>query len=120
MGMAQQAASPSPLAMIAGKLLGAYQNVVAQFLTEFEVPNKEILNPELISEAQIAQMVGQQMQQLQGSVQSLNSQLQQAQGQIAALQGGGLPQQGMGGNPGPPPGVQGPPGMGGPPAGPPI
>ncbi len=118
MGMAQQAANPGPGSMISVKLLLAYQSVVEQFLTEFEVPGKEELNPELMQEVQVAQMVQQKMQEMQQQVQSMGQQLQNAQGQLAALQGGGMQGPGMGGQPGPQPGVQGPPGMGGPPAGP--
>lgn len=120
MEMAGAAAQPSPMAPIAAKLLNAFQDVVDQFLTEFEIPGKEILNPQLVQEAQVAQMVAQQMQQMQSQVQQMGSQLQQAQGQLAALQGGGGLQPQMAGGPMPPPGVQGPPGMGGPPAGPPV
>jgi hypothetical protein len=120
MGMAQAASQPSPMAMTAAKLLNAYQRVVNQFLTEFEVPGKETLNPELVSEVQVAQMVQQQMQQMQSQIQSMGSQLQQAQAQLAQVQG--MPNQGqpMGGPPVAPGGLQGPPGMGGPPAGPPV
>ena len=118
-GMAQMAATPGPMSMIAAKLLNGYQNVIDQFLIEFEVPGKEELNPDLVQEAQVAQMVAQKMQEMQQQVQSMGQQLQAAQGQLAALQGGGMQGPPMGGPPGPPPGVQGPPGMGGPPAGPP-
>ena len=119
MGMAQQAANPGPGSMIAVKLLNAYQKTVEQFLIEFEVPGKEELNPELMQEVQVAQMVQQKMQEMQQQVQSMGQQLQNAQGQLAALQGGGPPGgPGMGPQPGPPQGVQGPPGMAGPPAGP--
>ena len=118
MGMAQAASSPSPMSMMAAKLLNAYQSVVNQFLTEFEVPGKEKLNPELVSEVQVAQMVQQQMQQMQSQIQSMGSQLQQAQAQLAQVQGMQGPGPGMGGQAMPPPGVQGPPGMGGVPPGP--
>ena len=118
MGMAQQAATPSPMAPIAAKLLNGYQQSINQFLIEFEVPGKEALNPGLVQEAQVAQMVTQQMQQMQQQIQQLGTQNQALQGQLAQIQGGGVPGQGMGGGPMPPPGVQGSPGMGGPPAGP--
>jgi hypothetical protein len=120
MGMAQAASQASPTSMIAAKLLGGYQAVVDQFLTEFEVPGKEALNPDLVQEAQIAQQVAQQMQQMQSQIQSMGTQLQNAQNQIAGLQGAGPAGPGMAQVPGPPPGVQGPPGMGGPGAGPPV
>jgi hypothetical protein len=120
MGMAQAASQPGPMSMIAAKLLNGYQQVANQFLTEFEVPKKESLNPNLVQEAQVAQMVAQQIQQLQGQVQSLGQQLQMAQGQPPGIPGGGPPGPGMAQGPQPPPGVQGPPGMGGPPAGPQI
>jgi hypothetical protein len=118
MGIAQVAATPGPMSMIAVKMLNAYQQTVQQFLIEFEVPGKEELNPELMQEVQVAQMVKQKMDEMQQQIQGLGQQLQNAQSQLAALQGGGMQGPPMGGPPGPPPGVQGPPGMGGPPAGP--
>jgi len=114
MQMAQAASSPGPMAMIAAKALGGMQDVFGQFLTEFEVPGREELNQDWVQEAQVAQMVAQQMQQMQGQIQTLSTQLQGAQGQLAAIQGGGMPQPGMGGGAGPQPPVPGPPGMGGP------
>ena len=113
MQMAQGAMSGGPGAMLALKMLHGMQTVVDRFLTEFEVPKKDQLNPDLVQEAQVAQMVQQQMAQLQQQVQTLQGQLQQA----AAAQQGMAPGGGMGGPPGPPPGVQGPPQMGGPGAG---
>ncbi len=124
MGMIEAAVNPGPMSMIAAKLAIAYQGLIDQFMTEFEVPKKDELNPELIQEVQIAQQVQQQLQQAQQmaqqaqqQAQQMGQQLQQAQGQLAAIQGqGGMQGPGMGPQPGPPPGVQGPPGMGGPPA----
>ena len=118
MGMAQAASQPGPTAMIAAKLLNAYQGVIDQFLKEFEVPGREELNPELVQEAQVAQMVAQQMQQMQSQIQSMGGQLQQLQAQNAQLQGAGGQGPGMGGPPMQGPPVQGPPGMGGPAPGP--
>ena len=136
MGMAQAATQTGPMSMIAAKALGGMQDVFGMFLTEFEVPNREQLNPDWVQEAQVAQMVTQKFNELQKQMQGMGQQLQNKDQQIAQLQGGpmqgpqgpqgpppgvqGGPMQGpgMGGPPGPPPGVQGPPGMGGPPAGP--
>lgn len=117
MGMAQVATTPGPMSMIAAKALGGMQNTFEQFLVEFEVPQKDQLNQDWVQEAQVGQMVAQQMQQMQQQIQTMGAQLQNAQGQLAAIQGGGgVPGPGMGPQPGPPPGVQGPPPMGGPPA----
>ncbi len=121
MEMAGQAMNPqNPGAMMFMRLLNGMQTLVDQFLTEFEVPEKNILNPNLVEEAQIAQQIMGQMQQLAQQNQQLVQQLMGAQQQLAALQGGGMYGQGMGAAPGPPSAVQGPPGMGGPPAGPPV
>jgi hypothetical protein len=128
MKMAQTASTPGPMAMIAAKALNGMQDVFGQFLTEFEVPNRDQMNPDWVQEAQVAQMVMQKFNEMQQQLQGMGQQLQNKDMQIAQMQGGmppgvqGGPMQGppMGGPFGPPPGVQGPPGMGGPPAGPPI
>lgn len=119
--MAMQASNPqNPGAMVSAKMLQGMWTLVDQFLTEFEVPEKDTLNPNLVQEAQIAQQIMAQMQQMAQQNQQLGQQLQAAQQQLAAIQGGGVPGQPMAPQaPGAPP-MGGPPGMGGPPAGPPI
>ena len=97
--MISQAVMPSPMSAVMAKLVTAYQIIIDDWLTEFEIANKEQINPDLTQEVQIGQMVQQLMQQ--------NAML------MAALQGGAPP--GPGG-PGAPPG---PPGPGGPPPPPP-
>lgn len=116
MGMAQGAMSGGPQSIIAIKMLHGMQSLVDRFLTEFEVPKKDQINPDLVEEAQVAQMLQQNMQNLQSQIMGLQQKLQQF-----APPGGGPPGGGMGapmGVSGPPPGVQGPPGMAGPQPGP--
>ncbi|MBU1778018.1 MAG: hypothetical protein KJ899_15440 [Gammaproteobacteria bacterium] len=112
--MAQGATQPGPMAMISLKMLHGMQTIVDRFLTEFEVPKKDQLNPDLLQEVQVAQMVQQQMAQMGQQVQQLQQQLAAATGQLNPGGGPGGPS----GPPGPQQGVPGPPGMGGPPAGP--
>jgi hypothetical protein len=107
MQMAQGAMSGGPGAMMALKMLHGMQTLVDAFLTEFEVPKKDQLNPDLVQEAQVAQMVQQQMQALSQQVQTLQAQLAQAQPPAGAPPGGPMGQQA-----GPQPGVQGPAPMG--------
>jgi hypothetical protein len=114
MQMAQQATQPGPMAMIAVKILNGMQTAIDKLLTEFEVPKKDQLNPDLVQEAQVAQ-------QIQGQITQMGQQIQKLQQQLAAATGQLPPGAGPGGPPGPPgpqQGVPGPPGMGGPPAGP--
>ncbi len=109
MGMAQTAVDPNnPVAMISAKLLNGYQAVIDAMLTEFEVPKKGKLNPELIQEVQVAQQIQGIIQQLHQQVQGLGMENQQLKSLL----------QGMG----PPPRPAGGPGQGGgsPMAGPPI
>ena len=105
--MAQGAMQGGPGAMVSLKMLQGMQTLVDSFLIEFEVPKKDRLNPELVQEVQVAQMVQQQMQQLTQQIQTLQGQL--AQAQAAA---GAVPGPGMGPQAGPPQGVQGPAPMG--------
>ena len=97
------------------KLLAAYQTAIADMYEEFELPNAEILNPDLSQEVNI----GQQIQGLLGQLQQLgqeNAQVKaQLQGLTAAIQG--IPP-GPGGPNGPGPAAP-PPGPGGPPMPPP-
>jgi small-conductance mechanosensitive channel len=113
--------------LMAVKLLAGLQTLTDQFFTEFEVPEKDILNPDLIQEAQVVQQIqqkmqemGQQLQQAGQQNQQLGQQLQQAKGQLAAIQGGGMQGPPMAPQAAGPPPMAGPPGMGGPPAGPQI
>ena len=119
MQLAMQASNPqNPGAMMSAKLLGGLQTLVDQFFTEFEVPEKDILNPDLIQEAQVAQQIQGQLQQAAQQTQQMAQQLQAAQQQLAQIQSGGIPGPPMAPQaPGQPP-MGGPPGMGGPPQGP--
>ena len=56
--------------------------IVDRFLTEFEVPKKDQLNPDLIQEVQVAQMVQQQMEQMGQQIQKLQQQLAATTGQF--------------------------------------
>lgn len=121
MEMATQASNPqNPSAMMFARLLGGMQTLVNQFLTEFEVPDKDSLNPDLVQEAQVAQQIMAQMQQMAQQNQQLGQQLQAAQGQLAKIQGGGVPGPGMAPQAPQAPPMARPPGPGGPPQGPPI
>jgi len=113
MEMAMQASNPqNPSAMMFVRILNGMQTLVDEFLTEFEVSEKNALNPDLIQEAQVAQQITQQMQQMAQQNQQMGQQLMAAQQQLAALQGGGVPGPGM-----VPQAPQAPP-MAGPPGGP--
>lgn len=122
MEMAMQASNPqNPAAMMFARLLGGMQTLVDQFLTEFEVPEKNVLNPDLVQEAQVAQQImgqmqqmGQQIQQMGQQNQQMGQQLMAAQQQLAALQGGGVPGPGMAPQAPQTPPMAGPGGMGGP------
>jgi hypothetical protein len=83
MGMAQAASEPSPTSMIAAKVLGGYQKTVDKFMREFDIGEKEALNPDLVQEAQVAQNLAQFVQQLQQQLQQMQGQLQQLQAESA-------------------------------------
>lgn len=112
---AMQAGSPNPqapaLPMISLSLLNGYQNVFNDFLTIFDVPDKEAINPPLVQEAQVVQQINTQFMQLQQQMQQLAMQNQQLQGQLQYLTTG-QPPQGMEQGPQPQPGPQGPGPMG--------
>jgi hypothetical protein len=107
---AMQAASPNPqapaLPMIALSLLNGYQKIINDFLTIFDVPGKEEINPPLVQEAQVAQQINQQFMQLQQQMQQMAMQNQQLQQQLQYLTGG-QPQGGMAQPPNGQPGPQG-------------
>ena len=107
-GLASQPGNP--MSLIAVKLLQGLQVIFDQFMTEFEVAHKDLLNPDLVQEVQVVQQIMAQMQQLNSQLQNVSAQNAQLQNQVATLQGG--PQ--MGGAPGPQPGVPGAPPMAGP------
>jgi hypothetical protein len=115
MGMAQTALDPNnPAALVSMRLLQGFQAAVDEMMTEFEIGEKEILNPDLVQEVQVAQNIQRKMQELTQQVQQMGMQNQKLQQQLAQLQG--VPPQGqqMGGSPVPPPGMGGPMPMGGP------
>lgn len=115
MGMAGAATSPNPqapgMALVAAQLLNGYQTVIDRFMTEFEVANKDAINPQLVEEVQIAQQINQQIMQLTQQNQQMAQQIQQLQARLQPPPTG--PAAGpMGGQAGPPPGVQRPMPMG--------
>jgi hypothetical protein len=117
-GIAQfafQAASPNPqapaLPMIALSLLNGYQKLFDDFLTIFDVPAKEQLNPPLVQEAQVAQQINQQFMELQQQMQQMAAQNQQLSQMLQQFTGG-QPQGGMAQPPQGQPGTQGPMPMG--------
>jgi hypothetical protein len=73
-GFAMQAAMPNPQApasaLIALRLLNGYQTIVNEFLTVFDVPNREQINPPLVQEMEVVQQINSQFM-------ALNQQLQQ-------------------------------------------
>ena len=99
---ANMAANPQMpgTAIIAFKLLQGYQKVVDMFMVEFDIPNKDVLNPSLMEEAQIAQQINMQFMQMQQTIMQLQQQLQAATG--------GAAQPGMAGPPQGQPRPQGP------------
>ena len=121
---AQASDQNNPGAMIAAKMLRGIWTLNDAFLTEFEVPEKDVINPDLVQEAQVAQQIMGRMQEMQQQLQQagqqnqqMAQQLQQAQGQLAAISGGGMQGPAMAPQAQGPPPMGGPPGMGGPPAG---
>jgi len=115
MQFAMQAGSPNPqapgLPLISLSLLNGYQKVFNDFLTIFDVPAKEQINPPLVQEAQVAQQINQQFMQLQQQMQQLAMQNQQLQQQLQYY-AGGQPQGGMAQPPQGQPGAPGPMPMG--------
>jgi len=113
--MLQQVNPQNPMAPVMLQLANGFQVVVDQFLTEFDVDKKNILNPPLMEMMNYGQMVAQNMEQMQSHIQGLTAQNQQLQFQLAQVSGqapGGM----AGGVPPHPP--QGPPQPGvAPPAG---
>lgn len=115
MQMAATASNPQdPNAMTAAKLLGGYQAVINNMLTEFDVADKGVLNPDLVEETEVAKQMQQMVQQMQQQMQQMGNQLNALSAQNQQLQAAaGGP--GMVPPPGPPPGIPGPPqGPGGP------
>lgn len=93
---AMQAGMPNPqapaLPMISLSLLNGYQTVINDFLTIFDVPDKEAINPPLVQEAQVVQNINQQFMALQQQLQQCIAQNQQLMAQIQYLQTGQPPE----------------------------
>ena len=107
MQMAQVATDPmNPSAYIAAKLMNGLYVAMDNMLTEFEVGEKDKLNPELINEIEVLQQIQMQMQQLMQQVNQLGAQNQQLQAANAQLQGIAGQGQPVPGAPGPQGGVQ--------------
>lgn len=83
MGLYGAAVQPAPIAPIAAKLGQGYQAFLGECLSLSEVPNAEIVNPDLTQEVQLGMVMAiQQMQQMQ---------LMQQQQTLASLSGDGGP-----------------------------
>ena len=113
--LGQMAAQPgNPISLVALKLLHGLQATFEKFLKEFDVGEKEQLNPDLIQEVQVVQQLQQAMAQMQQAIQQgqqANANLQAQNAQLKqALSGGGV-----GGPVGPQPSAPVPGGMGVPP-----
>ena len=76
--------------LIGLKLLTSFQKVVDMFMVEFDVPNKEVLNPPLAEEAQVYANLNQQFMQLNQQIQMLQQQLAAVQGVPAGQAEGGV------------------------------
>ena len=114
-GLAQfayQAGSPNPqapgLPMISLSLLNGYQKVFNDFLTIFDVPGKQEINPPLVQEVQVVQQINQQFMELQQQMQQMVQQNQTLVQQLQSITG----QQPQGGMAQPPQGQPGAPGSG--------
>jgi hypothetical protein len=96
---ASMATTPNPQApatmLIAVKLLTAFHKVVDMFMVEFDVPNKQVLNPPLAEEAQVYAQINQQFMELQQQLQMLQQQNAQLQAQLSGQPPQGPPQGGM-------------------------
>ena len=115
MGMAQVAVNPmDPMASVAVKLIGGYTEALDSMFTEFEIGKKDVLNPDLVQEVQVGQVI-QQLEMENSQLSSQNQQLQTSNAQLQAVIGQGQP---VAGPPGGAPGVQGSMPMGGGPQGP--
>ena len=93
-----QAGMPNPqapaLPMISLTLLNGYQSVVNDFLTIFDIPDKEVINPPLVQEAQVVQGINQQFMAIQQQLQQYAMANQQLQAQLQSITGE-QPQAGM-------------------------
>jgi hypothetical protein len=105
--LASMAAEPTPVAMIAARLLNGYQKIVDSVMTEFDLAKKEELNPDLMKEIPIAQNIAKAMAEMRQALQQAGQQVEQLQMENAQL--GQALQAGMGGGAGP---AQGPQGLG--------
>lgn len=109
--MLQQAVTPSPMSAVMGSLVQGYQLVLDEWMKLFEIPNRELLNPDLTGAVDYGQMVyqlQQQNQMLQQQNMQLGTQLQMLQGPPPGVAGPPMPPGGGPGVPPPPPGVAGP------------
>lgn len=112
MQLAMAGAQPGPQSMIAIKMMQGFDVLVRDFLEEMEIPNAELVNPDLTQDLLMAQQMQMQMLQAQaaGQVQPGNPQGGPgAPGLPPGAPPAGPPPQGAGGGPqGPPPGpIQG-------------
>jgi hypothetical protein len=68
------------------KMLNSFWKLVDMFMVEFDIPNKDILNPPLVEEAQVYAQIQQQFTQMVQQIQMLQQQLTQLQGAAPAGQ----------------------------------
>ncbi len=87
MQMLQQVNPQNPTAPVALQLLQGFQETFNEFLIEFDVPKKDMLNPDIQEAMNYGQMVAQQMGQMQSQIQQMGQQNQQLQFQLAQLSG---------------------------------
>ena len=115
MGLAEVAINPmNPLASVAVKLTQGFNEGLDSMFTEFEIGKKDILNPDLVQEIQVGQVI-QQLQMQLNQMAAEKQQLQASNSQLQAVVSQG--QQMAGASSGPPavqgsmpmgPGAQGP------------
>lgn len=115
MQLGQMAAEPgNPMGIISVKLLGGLQAIFDKFLKEFDVGEREELNPDLIQEVQVVRQIQEAMAQMQQAIQQAQQANANLQAENAWLKGVGGPG-GVGGASGQQPGPPGPSGMAVPP-----
>jgi hypothetical protein len=72
--------------MLGLKMLQSFWKLMDMFMVEFDIPNKEMLNPPLVEEAQVYAQIQQQFIQMVQQIQMLQQQLTQVQSAAPAGQ----------------------------------
>jgi hypothetical protein len=92
MQLGQMAAEPgNPMGIISVKLLGGLQAIFDKFLKEFDVGEREELNPDLIQEVQVVRQIQEAMAQMQQAIQQAQQANANLQAENAWLKGVGGP-----------------------------